>query len=97
MRAPAASSRALMLALAAASALVAAAQVPRGALPTAVARRGASLDEVDRGRGLHSSSTSQLNLGRVFHKQTPYTPQTPPSYGPHHPYAHPVAHIKRSS
>jgi hypothetical protein len=26
-----------------------------------------------RGRGLHSS-TSQLNLSRVFHKKPPYTP-----------------------
>jgi hypothetical protein len=69
MHAPAASSRALLLALATTSAFVAAAQAPRAALPTAVARRGASLDEVDRGRGL-LSSTSQLNLGRVYHKQT---------------------------
>ena len=29
------------------------------------------------GRGLHSS-TSQLNLSRVCHTNTPYTPYTPP-------------------
>jgi len=31
-----------------------------------------------QGRGLHSS-TSQLNLSRVCHKKTPYTPQTSPN------------------
>jgi TPR repeat protein len=30
------------------------------------------------GRGLHSS-TSQLNLSRVCHKKTPYTPSSPPN------------------
>jgi len=30
----------------------------------------------NEGRGLHSS-TSQLNLSRVYHKKTPFTPYTP--------------------
>jgi len=44
-------------------------------------------------RGLHSS-TFQLNLSRVCHKQTPYTPPkhtlTPPQHGLGNPYAHPL-------
>jgi len=56
-----------------------------------------------RGRGLHSS-TFQLNLSRVWHKKTPYTPYTPPKHPLippqhvlHNPSAHPLSHTKRSS
>jgi hypothetical protein len=41
-------------------------------------KSGADLRLVVAGRGLHSS-TSQLNLSRVCHKKTPYTPKIPPN------------------
>ena len=50
-------------------------------------------------RGLHSS-TSQLNLSRVYHPTHPTHPKhplPPPEHGLHNPYVHPLSHTTCSS